>query len=95
MNKKAFAVSDGEHSIIVFTTTAGKAKAWGANEFGVDFIDVASVNRAKWADKYEGKEIPKEAYLAAGWWWECECGFPQTKETAIIKDDTVLCKDCV
>lgn len=91
---KAYSSSNGEYGVIVFSETPGQAKASAANHFDVDFVDV-SVKRAKWADEYAGKEIiPKSAYLVAGWWWECECGFPQYEETAIVIDEVVYCEKC-
>ncbi|HDR8453935.1 TPA: hypothetical protein QC364_000726 [Bacillus cereus] len=91
---KAYQVSDGEYSRIAFAETAGQARNFGMCEFGIDFITV-EVRRAKWADEYGSEhQIPKEAYLANGWWWECKCGSPQYEETAIVIGDMVYCKEC-
>ncbi|MFD0768847.1 hypothetical protein ACFQZ1_07965 [Bacillus sp. CGMCC 1.60114] len=91
---KAYQVSDGEYSRIVFTETPGQAKQCGMDEFGIDFIKV-EVRRAKWADRYKCEHlIPKEAYLDNGWWWECRCGTPQYKETAIVIGYMVYCEKC-
>ncbi|MGR3776030.1 hypothetical protein ACT1UG_09785 [Bacillus paramycoides] len=91
---KAYQVSDGEYSTIVFMETAGQAKAWGSNEFGIDFVDV-QVKRCKWADNYKSMdEIPKREFLEHGWFWECICGIPQYDDDAIIIDETVYCEKC-
>ncbi|OUB11236.1 hypothetical protein BK708_29965 [Bacillus thuringiensis serovar yunnanensis] len=91
---KAYQVSDGEYSQLCFAETAGQARNFGKCEFGIDFIDV-EVRRAKWADQYKKEHlIPKQAYLDNGWWWECRCGTPQYKETAIVIGDRVYCEDC-
>lgn len=91
---KAYQISDGEYSQIVFTETPGQAKRCGMDEFGIDFIEV-EVRRAKWADQHKSEDlIPKQAYLDNGWWWECRCGFPQTKEDAIVIEDVVYCEEC-
>ncbi|MFA2720593.1 hypothetical protein [Bacillus paranthracis] len=91
---KAYQVSDGEYSRITFAETAGQARNFGMCEFDIDFIAVEA-RRAKWADEYQHEHlIPKEAYLANGWWWECKCGTPRYEETAIVIGDMVYCKDC-
>lgn len=91
---KAYQVSNGEYSQVFFAETAGQARQYGANEFGIDFIAV-EVRRAKWADEYGSEHlIPKWAYLANGWWWECQCGFPQYEETAVVIRDVVYCEAC-
>lgn len=93
-NMKAYQVSNGEYSCIAFGTR-GQARSLGANEFGCDFTEV-DVKRAKWADEYQGAEnIPKEAFLKNGWWWECNCGQAQYEETAIVLNEFVYCEKCL
>lgn len=56
---------------IVFTHTAGQAKAQIADEYDIDFVDI-NVKRLKWADRYANcAEIPIHAYLANSWWVPC------------------------
>jgi hypothetical protein len=92
-NLKAYHVSnDDGYGQIIFAETPGKAKA--RNSFYADFLELRAT-RAKWADKYQGQKIPKQAYLENGWWFECKCLEMQTEETAIVIDEVIYCEKCV
>lgn len=67
--------NDPEESTIQFATSNAAARRQGADEIGADFGDV-SCRRAQWADQYAGQDfIPAEAYIDAGWWFDCNhCG---------------------
>ena len=60
---------------IEYFENVGQAKAWFANEFIEDFIDVRP-RRLPWADEYGNEDnIPKEVFFEHGWWFECNtCG---------------------
>jgi len=66
---------DPEESTIQFATSNAAARRQGADEIGADFGAV-SCRRAQWADQYGGQSfIPAEAYIDAGWWFDCNhCG---------------------
>ena len=66
---------DPEESTIQFATSNAAARRQGADEIGADFGAV-SCRRAQWADQYAGQRfIPAEAYIDAGWWFDCNnCG---------------------
>ncbi|UVL26769.1 hypothetical protein [Pseudomonas donghuensis] len=67
--------NDPEESTIQFATSSAAARRQGADEIGADFGAV-SCRRAQWADQYaEQRFIPAEAYIDAGWWFDCNhCG---------------------
>ncbi|MFV3402830.1 hypothetical protein ACNFIC_02595 [Pseudomonas sp. NY15463] len=67
--------NDPEESTIQFATSNAAARRQGADEIGADFGSV-SCQRAQWADQYAGQSfIPAEAYIDAGWWFDCNhCG---------------------
>ncbi|MEN5236645.1 hypothetical protein ABE459_03965 [Pseudomonas sp. TWI923] len=67
--------NDPEESTIQFATSNAAARRQGADEIGTDFGAV-SCRRAQWADQYAGQRfIPAQAYIDAGWWFDCNhCG---------------------
>ncbi|RML70517.1 hypothetical protein ALQ91_100548 [Pseudomonas syringae pv. syringae] len=67
--------NDPEESNIQFATSNAAARRQGADEIGTDFSGV-SCRRAQWADQYAGvRYIPAQAYIDAGWWFDCNhCG---------------------
>ncbi len=85
---------DGTTTIEWFDS-AGKAKRYFADENELPFTQVR-VYRIPWADNYKSmEEIPKEVYLANGWWFECySCGFHVCEDEAIVVDNKVYCLDC-
>ncbi|GED14011.1 hypothetical protein [Aneurinibacillus migulanus] len=92
---KAYQVSNGEYSQIVFSSTRGGAKYISEFYDGSNFLDL-EVRRARWADEFvDAHSIPKQSYLDNGWWWECRCGQPQYKETAIVINELVYCQKCL
>lgn len=83
---------EGYHEII-FAATASKAKyASEAYANGVPWTCIAA-KRDKGFDQYAGKEIPKEAFIDAGWFYECDkCGsFSATN----LSGDEVFCDFCL
>lgn len=74
---KAYQVrEDGEgHCVIVFATNGATARREGGNELDLSFEEVDSCTRAPWADEFAPGPVPLHAYLANGWWFECDhCG---------------------
>lgn len=94
---KAYAWDDEQEgtTTIVWTETAGKAKANIANENDIAFTEV-KVYRVPWADDYDCmEEIPAHMYLYNGWWLPCcKCGSQTAGDDAFIVDGVVYCKDC-
>lgn len=70
-----FLDEDADITYLEWFESAGQARAYFANECGLDFTDV-HVYREPWADAYNtAEEIPVEAYLKNGWYWPCaNCG---------------------
>lgn len=98
-NLKAYHVHDKEnrgeeaHHEIVFAESASKAKyASEAYSYGTPWTDI-SANRKPQFDQYaETGIVPKSAYVADGWIFECDkCGsFSATK----MSGEDVVCEDC-
>lgn len=82
-------------TIIVWAETAGKAKAYIADENDVAFVNV-KVYRVPWADEYGAMErIPPEVYLDNGWWLACsKCGDTVLEDSAVVVDGEVYCIEC-
>lgn len=79
MNKpmKAYQVRDRSegYSAIIFATNGATARREGASELDRSFDEIESCTRAQWADQYAPGPVPLHAYLANGWWFECDhCG---------------------
>lgn len=74
---KAYEVRDSDEGncVIVYATNGATARREGGNELSLEFEEVESCNRAPWADEYAPGPVPLHAYLANGWWFECDhCG---------------------
>lgn len=97
MTIKAYAWDDdySGNTYIVWTETAGKAKALFAAEHDTDFTYIRPY-RLPWADKYRDMDdIPAEDFLIHGWWLPCaKCGKQVDEDTAVLTDANVLCKEC-
>lgn len=80
---KAYQVQGDEYGCIVFATNSATARREGGNELGLEFEEVESCRRAKWADKYSGVKggVPPMVMIENGWWQECaHCGHQITIE---------------
>lgn len=77
MTIKAYMVRDSDEGacVIEFAEHAATARRNGANALNISFEEVESCTRAQWADQYAPGPVPLSAYLAAGWWFDCQhCG---------------------
>lgn len=99
MTLKAFHIRDKENSgeeachEIVFAETAAQAKYISeAYSNGVPWTDISAVRKPQFDQYAETGIIPKSAYIADGWYFECDaCGsFSATHENG----EKVLCEDC-
>lgn len=95
---KAYAWDDEQEGTtsIVWTETAGKAKAEIANDNDIAFTE-AKVYRASWADEYGGWDnIPPEVLVEHGWMLPCHrCGrYEFENEDMVVVNGNVYCKDC-
>lgn len=70
---KAYTVTDGgDYTTLVFAKSGIAARRIGAGELGLDFEDIESCRRTYWADQYaDTMQVPIEAYINNGWWFEC------------------------
>lgn len=97
MENKAYAFNDELEGTAEFywAETAGQAKAYFANEYGLPFTEI-HVYRVPWADKYTSmEEIPPEAYWDNGWWLTCEnCGRMVAEGEGRVTKTGVLCLEC-
>jgi len=96
---KAFHVYDKENSgeeachEIVFAETAAQAKYKSeAYSYGVPWTDIAAIRKPELDQYAETGVIPKSAYIADGWYFECDdCGsFSATNQIG----DKVYCSSC-
>lgn len=70
--KKAYQVTAGDRSVVVFEHTNVAARRIGANRMDIDFESVDICQRTPHFDDYHWTEkVPEEALLEAGWWIEC------------------------
>lgn len=84
---KAFLVQETDDFTggIVFAKTNAQARRQGADEFANgDFYSV-TCRRASWADQYESTTVPKLAYIANGWTYDC-CGCGKRIEDDVEED---------
>lgn len=106
--RKAYTVFDGDEcTVIVFASTAGRAKSDAAGYLGTEYIYL-NARRAKWLDRFPSADkIPAWFLIQGGWWFECyHCGMRLETETmydaGLSTDDVVgnyqdavfCCKAC-
>lgn len=88
--KVAYQVSDGEEStVLVFATSSAAARRLGAQEMDTEWEYVDSCTRVPWADEYRqhARGVPKTAFLARGWWFECEACGRRIDDDGVETDD--------
>lgn len=76
-NLKAYMVREPDEGscCIVFATSSVVARREGANELNIDFAEVDSCTRARWADSYAPGPVPIKAMIEVGnWRYGCQCG---------------------
>lgn len=87
---KAYIVREDHdgHSVITFATSSAAARREGGSELNLEFDEVESCKRAPWADQYAPGPVPLQAYLDAGWWFECHhCGVRFDQDDRASDDD--------
>lgn len=88
--------NDPEESTIQFATSNAAARRQGADQIGSDFGAV-SCRRAHWADQYADQRfIPAQAYIDAGWWFDCNhCGTRCDSDASRWDEETDIPLDLV